>query len=310
MNNPLRLAAIGIAAAALAACSGAGSSVPGIVHGPAPSNQSHVVLQSVPGLDLTKVHVMKTVQGQKSVGVIPNAAQTLTYFGGNVLTKPAVYVVYWGFGKRGSDGAGEQKYLTNFLTGVGGSTWESLLTQYYQNGPVYITNPSGQLKGTWVDSSSIPTHPTDAQIQAEAAKAVTHFGYSANASYVVATSHGHNTLGFGSSFCAYHGFTSGSASYTNLPYIHDAGASCGENFVNGGTKGNLDGVSIVEGHEYAESITDPNPPTGWYNNSYGEIGDICAWMKPPAGDIVLSTGSFAVQGLWSNQSSACKINGP
>jgi serine protease len=264
----------------------------------------------VAGLDLSRVHIMRTLEGQKALGVIPNAPQTLTYFGGNVLTTPAIFVVYWGFGKRGSDGAGEQTYLTNFFNGIGGSTWLSLDSQYYQNpGPVFIGNPSGQLKGTWVDSSSIPTHPTDAQIQAEAAKAVTHFGFNANASYVVATSHGHNTAGFGSSFCAYHGFT-GSVSYTNLPYIHDAGLNCGENFINAGTAGKLDGVSIVGGHEYAESETDPNPPSGWYNNSYGEIGDICAWMKPPAGDITLSTGKFAVQGLWSNATSACKITGP
>ena len=43
--------------------------------------------------------------------------------------------------------------------------------------------------------------------------------------------------------------------YTNLPYITDAGSSCGEDSVNG-SSGTLDGVSIVEGHELAEAITD------------------------------------------------------
>ena len=38
---------------------------------------------------------------------------------------------------------------------------------------------------------------------------------------------------------------------------------------------------MVAGHEYAESITDPFPDSGWYdsndNVSGGEIGDKCAW---------------------------------
>jgi hypothetical protein len=35
-----------------------------------------------------------------------------------------------------------------------------------------------------------------------------------------------------------------------------------------------EGVTIVEGHEEGESITDPNPPSGWYKGGYGEIPDI------------------------------------
>jgi len=32
-----------------------------------------------------------------------------------------------------------------------------------------------------------------------------------------------------------------------MPYVTDLGASCGENFVNGGSAGLLDGFSIVNG---------------------------------------------------------------
>ncbi len=57
--------------------------------------------------------------------------------------------------------------------------------------------------------------------------------------------------------------------------------NCGANFISPpkDESGADEGVTIVEGHEYAESVTDPNPPSGWYNNSYGEIGDICAWTE-------------------------------
>src|ERR1022692_4458928 len=64
--------------------------------------------------------------------------------------------------------------------------------------------------------------------------------------------------------------TVGDVSFTNMPYIVDAGASCGVNFINSGSAGTLDGVSIVNGHEYAETITDQNPAGGWTNTSSGE----------------------------------------
>jgi serine protease len=93
-------------------------------------------------------------------------------------------------------------------------------------------------------------------------------------------------------------------SYTDFPYIPDAGGSCGQNFVNSGSAGTLDGVSIVGGHEFAESETDPNPPTGWTDTIGAEDGDKCAWIQVGPGaiaNITISTGKFAVQSLWSNK---------
>ena len=94
----------------------------------------------------------------------------------------------------------------------------------------------------------------------------------------------------------------GDIAFTNLPYIPDAGASCGADFVNG--NGPLDGVSIVEGHEYAETVTDQNPAGGWTDNSGAETGDKCAWITPGTNggsfDLSLTTGSYAVQTTWAN----------
>jgi len=123
------------------------------------------------------------------------------------------------------------------------------------------------------------------------------------------------TCGTTSGYCAWH--SSSNEPYINLPYILDAGAACGEGFVNPG--GTRDGLSIVAGHEYAESITDPIPPTGWIDQndtvSGGEIADKCAWGgqlwggNDPAGDVTLSTGSFAMQSLWSNGAKGCVMSG-
>ena len=51
-------------------------------------------------------------------------------------------------------------------------------------------------------------------------------------------------------------------------------------------------------HELCEAITDPVPPTGWYDNKNGEIGDICAWKFK-------KVGGFNVQLEWSNKLNKC-----
>src|SRR5258708_13597280 len=87
----------------------------------------------------------------------------------------------------------------------------------------------------------------------------------------------------------------------------EAGASCGMNFVNTANTslGNryFEGFSIVGGHEYAETVTDPFPSSGWLDGSGAENGDKCAWIgsgQGAAANISLGSNSFAVQSLWSN----------
>jgi len=63
----------------------------------------------------------------------------------------------------------------------------------------------------------------------------------------------------------------------------------------------------VEGHEYAETITDQNPAGGWIDSAGYETGDKCAWISPGsaggAADLFLSTGNFAMQSTWANDAS-------
>ena len=126
-------------------------------------------------------------------------------------------------------------------------------------------------------------------------------GGSVNVEIVVATPTGHSTSGFGTQWCAYHGAVSSNPNitYTNLPYMSDAGGSCGSGSVTGSA---LDGVSIVEGHELAESITDPLL-NAWYDANGQENGDLCAWTGLHT--ITTSAGTFAVQPLWSNADGGC-----
>ena len=40
------------------------------------------------------------------------------------------------------------------------------------------------------------------------------------------------------------------------------------------------------------------PGEGWYDDQYGEIGDICAWQTR-------ELGNYTVQLEWSNRQGAC-----
>ncbi len=241
------------------------------------------------------------------------ASNNMVYGGGSIQKIPKVYIVLWCW--NGADPSSEAPYLQNFFNGVGGSAWMQPQTQYTETARGAITNPTGQLKGVWADNScTVPPVP-DLQIGSEALKAATHFGYDKDANYIIATPHLHNDAQFGvpGGYCAWHSSTTDTlgrpVAYTDLPYIPDAqGGVCGQNFVNAGAAGNLDGVSIVGGHEYAEAVTDPVPTSGWADASGQENGDKCAWISSGPGashNIVLSTGTFAIQTLWSNAISGC-----
>jgi serine protease len=180
-----------------------------------------------------------------------------------------------------------------------------------------VTNPKRQVVGTWVDASPLPGKLGTSSIAGEALRAVAHFGYDANADYMIFTPSGSSTTGFGTQFCAWHSSTSSSSgpvSFSNMPYQPDAGSACGMNFVNQTADsfghGYFDGFSIVGGHEYAETVTDPFPSSGWLDGSGAENGDKCAWISTGTGaaaNTQLSTGSYAVQSLWSNASNGCVI---
>lgn len=251
------------------------------------------------------VVIMPTLESMSGgLAVRPAAVSNLTYHNGKVETAPVVYLVFWG-SQWSSDPSGEAALLQNFFNHVGGSAWANIDTQYTQSGGAHAGNQAGELKGVWFDNAAAAANsPTQSQLASEATKAASHFGSSSNvnAQYVIATSHGHNASGFGTQYCAWHSST-GNISYTNLPYITDAGASCGANFNGLGANA---GITIVEGHEFSETVTDPFPSSGWVDSSGAEIGDKCAWTSATSNQN-LNGVAFPVQALWSNAVSGCAL---
>ena len=227
----------------------------------------------------------------------------LTYGGGPVATSPVVYLDFWG-SQWDSDSNGVEQYMQSLFSGLGDASdsWSTSMTQYTDGSGNPVAFTGSVLGGTWVDDSApAPQSASQADLAAEAQNAASYFGVSGpNVDIFVVSPSGTNPDGFpNTGFCAWHDWN-GTTAYTNMPYVLDAGSSCGANSV----QGPLDGFSIVGGHEYAEAVTDPEPPTGWTDQSNGEeIGDLCAWQNLQA--ISFDTGTFAMQPLWSDNDNGC-----
>src|SRR5207248_3458633 len=205
-----------------------------------------------------------------------------------------------------------------------GSGWQNVATQYCSNAPVGATscaagstfagNPTAEWKGSWVDTTAVPSSPVDADIDSAAQRAIAHFGYHAGAVYFVMTPSGHSESGFGTSWCAWHASTvSGSSRvpHAYLPYEPDAGSACGVNAVNPTDSfghGIFDGFSIVGGHEFMEAITDPFPNNSWIDANGNENADKCQWSAGPVGNYTFGSTVFAVQPTWSNASASCAMS--
>jgi Putative Ig domain len=245
------------------------------------------------------------------------------------------------------DARGAAPQLQKMFKGLGtnGETWSGVMTQYCEGvatgattcpaSAAHVGYPTGgALAGVWADPSiAAPNQATDHQLGVEAVTAATHFGNTTaaanrNAQYVVVSPSGTHPGGFNTvsgNFCAWHDWngdttlaggavasTVGDVAFTNMPYVTDLGASCGQSYVNPGAAGTLDGFTIVEGHEYAETITDQNPAGGWTDSTGFENADKCAWIgvggTGGAQNISLATGSFPMQGSWSNDVNGCQIS--
>jgi hypothetical protein len=295
--------------------------------------------------------------GQNPAGTVADSASNdLIYHGGNVgpgaigvETKPAVYLIWWGpqwasgFQTADTDGAlysskTLQSYLQSFFAGVGGSPWADVQTQYCRGvlagstscagGSDFITNPKHQLKGVWTDPTPVPAdivtlglseNLVDDPIAAEAVRASAHFGYDAQATYIVLTPPG--TIGAGQPvYCGYHTQTTSvdgignpyRLQYAFIPWLNanwpGLGADgCGMHNVNatstGFGNGIFDGWSIVTGHEYSEAVTDPDNVNsvqdGWNDVQTSENADKCAWIETQ--NITLAGHQYAIQPTWSNE---------
>jgi len=231
--------------------------------------------------------------------------------------------------------------------GTNNETWSADLTQWCDGPNVssgattcpsnasFVPYQQNTLAGVWYDNSAAsPSSATGTQLAQEAVRAAAHFGNTATGSnrytyYVILSPHGTNPDNYQSptqGYCAWHDYTGdgygvtapgGDLAFSNQPYNMDVGSSCGVGFVNGSTNGKLDGYTMTLGHEWHEMMSDMFPAGGWTNKTGGtyngqENSDECAWLAAGtaggAANITFSTGTFAEQASWSNDTGNCAIS--
>ena len=270
----------------------------------------------------------------------PGVKGVVTFGGGPVVTgSPKVYVIFWGsqWGTQSTNGQGYDVYsgdpdglaqnLQALFSGLGtdNEQWSAIVTQYCQGVAAGATTcplspasdhvaypTSDVLAGVWEDTSAGLTASTGTQIAQEAANAAVHFSNPPGAQYVIVSPSRTDPDGwldprFG--YCAYHdntgdpslGMVTGpDVPYTNMPYVPDVGSEC-SSYAHPGI---LDGADETATHEYAETLTDPIPPSGWTDHRANEVADKCENLTGGTTGatrfVTLATGTFAMQGIWAN----------
>jgi serine protease len=248
------------------------------------------------------------------------AGAHLTYYGGKVIQNVNVTQVLYGSGT----------YIPQ-LTATSGTTMASFynqattsgvwdwLSEYNTSSPaqsigrgsfntVKQITPSSSHNGSTIDDSAIQAELA-AQIQSGALPPP-----SDNAIYMIHFPKGKTITEGGSSscvaggFCAYHGtlqIGSQNVYYAVLPDMTGGCATgCGGSTI-------FNNQTSVASHELIEAVTDAEvglattlgPPLAWYDNTNGEIGDICNAQQ---GTFVGADGvTYTIQQEFSNQQNDC-----
>ena len=219
----------------------------------------------------------------------------LTYNGGPLLTNAAVYTIFWA--KKWGTTPVSTKLMSDlnaFFTAILVSPLMDQLQEY---------NVTGKSigHGSFIGAKQIKTNApaqsvTDSAIQAQLKTWIAAGSVpkpTPNTLYFIYLDPGIVSIMGGSkscqSYCGYHNNT-GNIYYAVMPYPACTGCL--------GGMAPFDALTGTSSHELCEAITDPVPGSGWYDNTNGEIGDICAWnFKQIAG--------YNVQLEWSNQQNKC-----
>ena len=231
-------------------------------------------------------------------------APLLFHEGGQVQHTPKIYVIYWGSNFTTTPkGIEDRAMLQKFFTGLTGSSYQGILTQYF--------DATGRISSTvspvsYIDEKvKAPEKVTPVMIEEEVASAVAANKWTpeTSAQFVVTTAPGSTYEPVFGGGCAYHGVTGkvpGGAVYDFDPYQGDPPFSTGGCISNGNpTKNPIFATSSVTSHEYAEAATDPYV-NAWLNSLGQEIADICS-SNP---GVELPSGAF-VQELYDDHLNAC-----
>ncbi len=214
----------------------------------------------------------------------------LTYRNGPLIRSAQVFTVYWGNAWTGAL-IGLATQINQFFSFVLTSPLIDQLAEY--SVPNFAISHGNFIGTISTSTPALGATVTDADIQQMLQQEIASSAVpapSANTLYFIYLPPGVTvTMGGSSScqaFCGYHNHIFGQIFYAAMPYP-------GCNGCLGGLS-TFDAITSVSSHELCEAITDPIPGQGWYDDTFGEIGDICAWKTK-------QIGNYVVQMEWSNR---------
>ena len=338
-DRRLRSKALHLATAALVA---------GMVLAIAASSASGVVVRLKSGSTIS----YEPLRASSTIRPFDTFFKNLDYNGGPVMSTNTDYAVYW-------RPTGAPAYPAEYQSGVnqyfedlahdsgGHENTDSVSAQYNDVDGQFATNTT-HFGGALLDTHAYPSNGcfvaaiclTDEQLQAELKRFlkeqklptdITH-EYFLLTPPTVEDCAEEGSCSAGTEFpeyCAYHSsipVAGGVIIYSNDPYVTELEGCDDGNHPNGKPS---DGV--IEGglsHEHNESITDPEPPTGWADPATGattglEIGDKCRTFAPatefgtPLGEVevggkkykynqVVNGHFYWYQQEWSDQGHECR----
>ena len=226
----------------------------------------------------------------------PAAAPQLTYRSGPLIPAVEVFTLFWGAAWQQATQSALATNINQFFDVILTSPLIDQLGEYSvpgqkighgkRTGTLTITTP--KLKHSVSDTAI--QHMLQQEIASN--PAVPH--PTPNTLYFVYIPPGVRVVQGGSAscqaFCGYHSDISGQIFYAVMPYPGCTGCT--------GGLSTLDALTSTSSHELCEAITDPIPGRGWYDDTNGEIGDICACTTK-------KIGQYTVQLEWSNKANKC-----
>jgi hypothetical protein len=231
-----------------------------------------------------------------SAGIAAAPAAQLTYREGPLLSAVKVFTIFWGQDWQTSPNSEFVNQINQFFKFVVSSALVDQLAEYSVAGK---TIGHGSFAGTvTITQPTLPNSVTDAAIQTMLQQEIRNNSAipkpDPNMLYFIYLPPGTAVVQGGSrscqAFCGYHDTFGDGVYYAVMPFPNCAGCL--------GDMTNVDALTSTSSHELCEAITDPVPGQGWYDDTHGEVGDICAWQTK-------KLGTYTVQMEWSNKSASC-----
>lgn len=230
----------------------------------------------------------------RTEALAPAATPQLTYRGGPLLAAPQVFLFFWGDAWTQEPQANLMRQMNDFFDFVLTSPLMDQLAEYdVPNFTIGHGTHAGSLNVAGTPPPTVADTDIHQFIRDQVASNTTVIQPGPTTLYFVYLPPGVvSDLGGSSScvnFCGYHD-ADFDVYYAVMPYPGCSGCE--------GGLAVLDALTSTSSHELCEAVTDPVPGQGWYDDTNGEIGDICAWQTK-------QLDGHMVQLEWSNSQGAC-----